>query len=104
MKAYQFDVVEVWKALPYLTEGAALTIGISFLAMLGGLVIGLGLALASQSRWRIARGSVIAYVEVFRNTPLLIQIFFIYFGRPLVVVKLPAFASGLLALTLFGAA
>jgi His/Glu/Gln/Arg/opine family amino acid ABC transporter permease subunit len=104
VKAYEFHWIEVWKALPYLTEGAALTIGISFLAMLGGFVIGLGLALASQTRWRLLRGLVTAYVEIIRNTPLLIQIFFVYFGLPLVVFKLPAFASGLLALTLYGAA
>lgn len=104
MKAYEFHFVEVVKALPYLTEGAALTVGISFLAMLGGLVVGLAFALASQTRWRLARAFVTAYVEVFRNTPLLIQIFFIYFGLPLVLVKVPAFVSGLLALTLYGAA
>ena len=104
MKAYEFHLVEVWKALPYLTEGAALTVGISFLAMLGALVIGLAFALASQLRWRIVRGVVTAYVEVFRNTPLLIQIFFIYFGLPIVLFRLPAFGSGLLALTLYGAA
>ena len=104
MTAYEFHFVEVVKALPYLTEGAALTVGISCLAMLGGLVLGLALALASQAPWRLARALVIAYVETFRNTPLLIQIFFIYFGLPLVVLRLPAFASGLLALTLYGAA
>jgi polar amino acid transport system permease protein/polar amino acid transport system substrate-binding protein len=104
VKAYEFHFVEVYKALPYLTEGAGLTIGISFLAMLGALVVGLAFALASQLPWRIVRAGVTAYVEVFRNTPLLIQIFFIYFGLPLVLVKLPAFASGLLALTLYGAA
>jgi polar amino acid transport system permease protein/polar amino acid transport system substrate-binding protein len=104
VKAYEFHFVEVYKALPYLTEGAGLTIGISFLAMLGALVVGLAFALASQLPWRLVRAGVTAYVEVFRNTPLLIQIFFIYFGLPLVLVKLPAFASGLLALTLYGAA
>ena len=104
MQAYEFHLAEVWKALPYLTEGAALTIGISFLAMLAGLVIGLALALASHARWRLVRWLVTAYVEVFRNTPLLIQIFFIYFGLPLVFMRLPSFASGLLALTLYGAA
>jgi polar amino acid transport system permease protein/polar amino acid transport system substrate-binding protein len=104
VKAYEFHFVEVWKALPYLTEGAALTVGISCLAMLGALVVGLAFALASQLRWRIVRGAVTAYVEIFRNTPLLIQIFLIYFGLPLVLLRLPAFASGLLALTLYGAA
>jgi len=72
--------------------------------MLAGLVIGLALALASHARWGLVRWLVTAYVEVFRNTPLLIQIFFIYFGLPLVFMRLPSFASGLLALTLYGAA
>lgn len=72
--------------------------------MLCGLVLGLALALASQLRWAPARWAVAVYVEIIRNTPLLIQIFFIYFGLPLVLVKLPAFASGLLALTLYSAA
>jgi polar amino acid transport system permease protein/polar amino acid transport system substrate-binding protein len=72
--------------------------------MLCGLVVGLALALASQLRWAPARWAVAVYVEIIRNTPLLIQIFFIYFGLPLVLVKLPAFASGLLALTLYSAA
>lgn len=104
MKAYQFSVAEVWKALPLLTRGAALTIGISFLAMLCGLALGLSLALASQLRSRLARWAVAAYVELFRNTPLLIQIFFIYFGLPSILVKLPAFTAGLLALALYSAA
>jgi len=105
MKAYQFSPAEVWKALPYLTEGAALTIGISFLAMLCGLLLGLALALASQLRSRPAAWAVTAYVEAFRNTPLLIQIFLIYFGLPTVLpVRLPAFVSGILALTLYSAA
>jgi polar amino acid transport system permease protein/polar amino acid transport system substrate-binding protein len=72
--------------------------------MLCGLVVGLALALASQLRWAPARWAVAVYVDIIRNTPLLIQIFYIYFGLPLVLVKLPAFASGLLALTLYSAA
>ncbi len=104
MKAYQFSFAEVWKALPYLTEGAGLTAGISLLAMLAGLALGLGLALLSQAALRPGRWVVAAYVEAFRNTPLLIQIFFIYFGLPTLGLRLPAFGSGLLALSLYSAA
>src|SRR6266568_1160284 len=50
------------------------------------VLAGLALALVSQTPWRGLRWCVAAYVEVFRNTPLLIQIFFIYFGLPLVVL------------------
>jgi His/Glu/Gln/Arg/opine family amino acid ABC transporter permease subunit len=105
VKAYSFSFAEVVKALPYLTEGAALTVAISTTAMVAGLVLGLGLALATQVRARPLRWLVAAYVEVFRNTPLLIQIFFIYFAMPnLIGLKLPPFMSGLTALALYTAA
>jgi His/Glu/Gln/Arg/opine family amino acid ABC transporter permease subunit len=105
VKAYTFSFAEVVKALPYLTEGAALTVAISVTAMVAGLVLGLGLALATQVRARPLRWTVAAYVEVFRNTPLLIQIFFIYFAMPnLIGLKLPPFLSGLTALALYTAA
>jgi His/Glu/Gln/Arg/opine family amino acid ABC transporter permease subunit len=105
VKAYTFSFAEVVKALPYLTEGAALTVAISLTAMVAGLVLGLGLALATQVRARPLRWTVAAYVEVFRNTPLLIQIFFIYFAMPnLIGLKLPPFLSGLTALALYTAA
>jgi His/Glu/Gln/Arg/opine family amino acid ABC transporter permease subunit len=105
VKAYTFSFAEVVKALPYLTEGAALTVAISLTAMVVGLVLGLGLALATQVRARPLRWTVAAYVEVFRNTPLLIQIFFIYFAMPnLIGLKLPPFLSGLTALALYTAA
>jgi His/Glu/Gln/Arg/opine family amino acid ABC transporter permease subunit len=105
VKAYTFSFAEVVKALPYLTEGAALTVAISVTAMVAGLVLGLGLALATQVRARPLRWTVAAYAEVFRNTPLLIQIFFIYFAMPnLIGLKLPPFLSGLTALALYTAA
>lgn len=105
MKAYSFSFAEVVKALPYLTEGAVLTVAISAAAMAAGLVLGLGLALASQVHARPLRWAVAAYVEIFRNTPLLIQIFFIYFAMPnLIGLRLPPFMSGLTALALYTAA
>ena len=105
MKAYSFSFAEVVKAVPYLTEGAVLTVAISATAMAAGLVLGLGLALATQVRARPLRWAVAAYVELFRNTPLLIQIFFIYFAMPnLIGLRLPPFLSGLTALALYTAA
>jgi glutamine transport system permease protein len=105
VKAYSFSFAEVVKALPYLTEGAVLTVAISAAAMAAGLVLGLGLALATQVHARPLRWAVAAYVEIFRNTPLLIQIFFIYFAMPnLIGLRLPPFMSGLTALALYTAA
>jgi His/Glu/Gln/Arg/opine family amino acid ABC transporter permease subunit len=100
---YRFDPGAVWRGLPYLLEGAGLTVVISGVAMLLALALGLVVALCSQSG-RVGRAAVRAYVEVFRNTPLLIQIFIVYFGLPQVGLRLSPFLSGLSALTLYAAA
>jgi len=72
--------------------------------MLLALAVGLGVALLSEIGGAVGRGLVRAYVEVFRNTPLLIQIFIVYFGLPQIGLKLSPFLSGLSALTLYAAA
>src|SRR5262245_61373578 len=72
--------------------------------MLLAIVVGLGVALLSQVGGWIGRGPVRAYVELFRNTPLLIQIFIVYFGLPQIGLRLSPLLSGLSALTLYAAA
>lgn len=68
------------------------------------LALGLLVALLSEAGGRLGRGLVRAYVELFRNTPLLIQIFIVYFGLPQMGLRLSPFLSGLSALTLYAAA
>jgi His/Glu/Gln/Arg/opine family amino acid ABC transporter permease subunit len=99
-----FSWPAVWEGLPYLLEGAALTVGISAAAMLLAVGLGMALALVSQRPGRLLRGLVCAYVEAFRNTPLLIQIFIVFFGLPQIGLRLSPFLSGLSALTLYTAA
>ncbi|MBI2080405.1 MAG: amino acid ABC transporter permease [candidate division NC10 bacterium] len=102
--AYTFDWSAIWKGLPYLLEGAGLTTVISAVAMFLALVLGMVLALLSQVPGGLVPGLVRAYVEVFRNTPLLIQIFIVFFGLPELGLKLSPFLSGLSALVLYTAA
>jgi polar amino acid transport system permease protein len=90
--------------LPYLLEGAGLTVMISAVAMVVATLLGLVLAALSQTPGRLGRHLVGAYVEVFRNTPLLIQIFIVYFGLPQLGLKLSPFLSGLSALVFYAAA
>jgi His/Glu/Gln/Arg/opine family amino acid ABC transporter permease subunit len=104
LTAYGFEWAAVVRGLPYLLEGAGLTVLISSLAMVLALLLGLALAAVSQVPGRAPRRLVAAYVEVFRNTPLLIQIFIVYFGLPQLGVKLSPFLSGLAALVLYAAA
>ena len=99
-----FSWLAIWQGLPYLLQGAGLTIFISVTAMLLGVMLGMVIALLSQLRSRAMAVAIGAYVEVFRNTPLLIQIFIVYFGLPQLGLRLSPFISGLSALTLYTAA
>jgi polar amino acid transport system permease protein len=99
--AYQFDFSIIIKYLPLFLKGVFLTVEISFLAILIGLPVGILAALARTSRFRILNLMGAVYVEVFRNTPLLIQIFIIFFGLPGIGIKLSPYISGLTALVLY---
>ena len=102
--AYTFEWSAVWRGLPYLLQGAGLTVAISVVAMILAVLLGLVLAALCLVPGRLARNAVAAYVEAFRNTPLLIQIFIVYFGLPQLGLRLSPFLSGLSALVLYAAA
>lgn len=95
-----FDWTLVLKALPLLGTGLVTTLKICSLAMLLGLALGGALGLASLSRVAALRWAVRAYVDFIRGTPLLIQIFLVYFALPVVGLNLPEFWAGVLALGL----
>ena len=78
---YQFNFQPVFENLDLLLYGAWLTVRLSFLAMILGLVASLLGAIAKTSAIRPLRWLVDVYVEVIRNTPFLIQIFFIFYVR-----------------------
>jgi len=98
---YQLDFSVVIKNLPLFLKGVFLTVEISFVAIVIGLVIGILGAAARTSRFKTLHVIGATYVEVFRNTPLLIQIFIIFFGLPGLGIKLSPYASGLTALVLY---
>ena len=99
--AYQLDPYIIIRYLPLFLKGVFLTVEISFFAILIGLPIGILAAVARTSRNKILNLAGAVYVEVFRNTPLLIQIFIIFFGLPSLGVKLSPYVSGLTALVLY---
>ena len=85
--------------LPSLARAAAVTLLVSFLSMALAVVVGLGLASARVYGQRWLRVATTLYVEVIRGTPLLLQLFVIYYGLA-GVVRLPAFLAAVLALGL----
>src|SRR4029450_5038290 len=72
--------------------------------MVGASVIGLTLGAARALRIPVASQVAAVYVEVIRNTPILVQIFMLYFALPQVGIRLEAFTVAWLAVTIWGGA
>lgn len=89
------------KLLPLLAAGAGLTILISAIAMILAIVIGMVAAVLSQVPGKWTRRLVRGYVELFRNTPLLIQLFILYFGLPQIGISMSPLACGVIALAIY---
>ena len=76
--------------LPYFTNGLLCTLLISFLSVMAAILPALALALMRLSKSKILRGISGAYIEVFRATPILVQLYIIYFG-PFNAITLPSY-------------
>ena len=101
---YQFEFSIVWDNLALLFAGALTTFRISAIAIAFGLVIGIIGAVCRTSGNKIQDAIALAYVELIRNTPYIIQLFFIFFGMPNLGIKLTAEQASILSLALnFGA-
>jgi polar amino acid transport system permease protein len=96
---YTFRFAPVFSRMDQLLDGLVVTLWLSAVVIAAGFVLGIAGALAARSRLAWLRAAIRAYVEVIRNTPLLAQLFFIYFGLPGLGLKLDAVAAGLIALT-----
>ena len=84
--------------MPYLLRGALVTVQISFFSMLLALVLGLVTAIGRLSRLWPVRVCAGIYLEVVRGTPLLVQLFIVYYGLPSLGVRLEPFMAGFLTL------
>ena len=79
-----FDFSLIWNSLPLLLAGAGVTIEITAIAVGLGFVLGLITSVCRLSSVKILRGIAICYVDIIRGTPMLVQIFLIYFALPMV--------------------
>lgn len=90
--------------LALLKGGLFITIQITFFATILALVLAFVVGLARLSKYKIIRFIAGVYIEVFRGTSLLVQLFWIYFALPIFGVRVPALEAGILAIGLnFGA-
>lgn len=87
--------------IPRLLGGMWITLKLAFVSGSIGLTLGIIIALMRISPFAIARWLALSYITLFRGTPLLLQILFIYFAIPsLINVNLDSFPAGILALSL----
>ncbi len=85
---------------PFLLKGAEFTVLLSLGGMFFGLLLGFGLALMRLSRFMVARGISRVYVSFFRGTPLLVQLFVIYYGLPQIGIELDPLPAALIGFSL----
>jgi polar amino acid transport system substrate-binding protein len=86
--------------LPLLAKGALVTLGLSLSGMLLAMALGLGLTLTRLYGPKFFSACAVVYIELFRGTPLLIQLFILYYGLPYFGIKFPPFAAAVLGLGL----
>ena len=86
-----FGPAEFW----FILEAAKWTIALSLIAFVGGAILGLVIALARTSENGAARALSIGFIKVFQGTPLLLQLFLIFFGAPVIGLDInPWVAAG----------
>ena len=95
---YDFNFGVVFAAYPQLLSGLWVTLELSLGAMCLGFLVAVVLAGLRTSSLPVLKTLVSIYVEVIRNTPFLVQIFFIFFGLPTIGVKLSPFEAALLTM------
>jgi polar amino acid transport system permease protein len=101
---YTLDFSVVWQALPALLWGCLGTLALALAGMTLAMVIGVAGVAALDSRMAWWRAIVIGFVEIVRNTPFLVQIFFLFFALPLIGLKLSPTATAIIALGVNGGA
>ena len=78
-------------------SGLRVTIVITFFSVFTGLIIGTTVGLVRMSHFKVLRGLATAYVETIRGTPLMVQLFLVYFALPELGIKLQPMVAGWVA-------
>lgn len=84
----------------YFVKGTGITIGLTIIGVFFGTILGTLLALMKQAKNFLVHWIAVIYIEYFRGTPLLVQVFMIYFGTQIIGLDLSAFTSAAIALSL----
>lgn len=92
------------QSLPIFAKAFELTIGLSAAGIVISIVVGIACSLVQYFKVPIVSQVLTAYVELARNTPLLIQLFFLYYAFPVIGIKMSATTCGIIGLVFLGGA
>ena len=92
----------IQKVFPMYVQAAVLTLRLALIGIFLSLVLGLVCALIKYFKIPVLRSITSAYIELSRNTPLLIQLFFLYFAFPRMGIKLSSVQCAIIGLTFLG--
>jgi polar amino acid transport system permease protein len=98
--SYAFNFRDIWAHADAIADGVVVTLMLSFFTITAGLVVGVLGAAARVYGWAWLKAITAAYVEVIRNTPLIVQLFIVFFGLPSVGLRLDAMTAALVALAI----
>jgi polar amino acid transport system permease protein len=84
---------------PVVLKGIGITLAVSSLSLLAGVLIGFLLGVGRASQQRVLAFAVGAYTDIFRGTPVLVQLFVVFFILPLAGIELDSFTAGVVALS-----
>lgn len=94
------DMGAVMNTFPILLKGSVMTVELTVITLIMGTILGIFLALLKLSKNRAFRWSSGFYTWIFRGTPLLLQLFFFYYGLPFIGIKLTPFQAAVIGLGL----
>jgi polar amino acid transport system permease protein len=97
---YELEFGWLYDALGAIAQGAVMTVFLIAVTTVAGTVLAVLGAAARRSKYRLLRRAVTGYVEIVRNTPFLVQLFFIFFGLPAIGIRLDPVLAAILAMTL----
>ncbi|MDE2361339.1 MAG: amino acid ABC transporter permease [Hyphomicrobiales bacterium] len=102
---YQWDFSFLWQYHRLIAVGAAYTIGFTILTAVAGLALGGVIAIARLGNRKLLAAPLVALVEIFRCTPVLVQLVWCYYALPIVThIELSPSAAAFITLTLYGGA
>lgn len=96
---------KVFSYLPYIMGGFGLTVLIALMSIIGEILVGAAFTFMRRSRFRVVRGIALSFVEVFRGTAEVVQMYWVFFALPvLLAIQLPPIVAAVLVLSINGGA